>query len=105
MGLTRMNEVVFVLLAVIVGGAVGARLQGFDAWRGAVAAMAGAIFVMVLAFGFAVSNWIVQLLVFVVAVGVIGGAIKLPGRALSSIVLGSVLFGLTTVAIVQSFAP
>lgn len=88
-----METLVFILIGVVVGGALGARVQGFDAWKGAIAAMCGAALVIVLGVFFAIDNWLLDILIFMVGVGVLGGAIKLPGRALSSIVLGAALFG------------
>lgn len=97
-----MEGILFVLLGVVVGGAAGARIQGFDAWRGAVVAMFGATLVLFLGILFAIDNWLLNILIFVVGVGVLGGALKLPGRALSSVVLGSVLFGAAIVGLADS---
>jgi len=97
-----MEGILFVLLGVVVGGAAGARIQGFDAWRGAVAAMFGAALVLILGLAFAIDNWLLNILIFVVGVGVLGGAFKLPGRALSSVVLGAVLFGVAVVGLADS---
>jgi hypothetical protein len=97
-----MEGLLFVLLGVVVGGAAGARIQGFDAWRGAVVAMFGVVLAAVLSLLFAIDNWLLNTLIFVVSVGVLGGALKLPGRALSSVVLGSVLFGAVVVGIADS---
>jgi hypothetical protein len=97
-----MEGLLFVLLGVVVGGAAGARIQGFDAWRGAVVAVFGAALVLIFGLLFAIDNWLLNILIFVVSVGVLGGALKLPGRALSSVVLGSVLFGAIVVALGNS---
>ena len=97
-----MEGLLFVLLGVVVGGAAGARIQGFDAWRGAVVTAFGTILAAILGLLFAIDNWLLNTLIFVVSVGVLGGALKLPGRALSSVVLGSVLFGAVVVAIADS---
>lgn len=97
-----MEGLLFVFLGVVVGGAAGARIQGFDAWRGAVVATFAAILVMIVSLLFAIENWLLNILIFIVAVGVLGGALKLPGRALSSVVLGSVLFASVVIAIADS---
>jgi hypothetical protein len=97
-----MEGILFVLLGVVVGGAAGARIQGFDAWRGAVVAMFGATLVLLLGILFAIDNWLLKILIFVVGVGVLGGALKLPGRALSSVVLGSVLFAGAVIGLADS---
>jgi hypothetical protein len=97
-----MEGLLFVLLGVVVGGAAGARIQGFDAWRGAAVSMFGALLVLILGVFFAIDNWLLNILIFVVGVGVLGGALKLPGRALSSVVLGSVLFGLAVVGVADA---
>ncbi|MBL8575622.1 MAG: hypothetical protein JNK47_00225 [Mesorhizobium sp.] len=98
-----MEGLLFVMLGVVVGGAAGARIQGFDAWRGAVVALFGSVLVAVLSLLFAIENLLLNILIFVVGVGVLGGALKLPGRALSSVVLGAALFGAVVVALGDSF--
>jgi hypothetical protein len=97
-----METVVFVLLGVIVGGAVGAKITGFEPWKGAVAALCGAALVMILRAVFAIDNWLLDILIFMVGAGVLGGAVKLPGRALRSVVLGAVLFGAVVVGLADT---
>jgi hypothetical protein len=88
-----METVVFILLGVVVGGAIGIKIAGFEPWKGAVASICGATLVLLLGAMFALDNWVLDIVIFMVGAGVVGGAMKLPTRALRSIVLGAILLG------------
>lgn len=86
-----MEVILLLVLGTVVGGALGAKVAGFDAWRGAVAVAGASVITLIVQIFFGVDNRLIDILVFLVAVGVLGGAVKLPGRALSSVVLGAFL--------------
>lgn len=86
-----MEAILLLVLGTIVGGALGARVAGFDAWRGAVVVTGASIIVLTVQVFFGINSRLIDILVFLVAVGILGGAVKLPGRALSSVVLGAFL--------------
>ena len=100
------SETIFivVLLASIVGGTVGAKISDADAWKGAVAVIAGAIVNYTIAVAFPQAGSLVIGIAAIVAVGIAGAAMQLNGRQVASVVLGSFLLSVVTTLVIGSMA-
>lgn len=91
----------YVVLAVgfiggVVGGALGARLSKAPVWKGACLAAVASIIQLVVGELANIDHPLVYALIYLLAIGVIGGrwGMKLTARQLAQIVLGSFLLAL-----------
>ena len=94
-----MNENVLLaiaLVASIVGGALGARLSKAPVWKGALLTAIASIIQLLVGELADIDQPVVYSLIFLIAVGLIGGrwGMGMTARQLSIIVIGSFLFAL-----------
>lgn len=88
--------IVISLLGSVAGGALGAYLSKAAVWKGAVSAALATIVQSLIVTLADIEHILVSSLIYLVAVGLIGGrwGLKLTGRQLSHVVIGSFLFPL-----------
>jgi len=92
-----MNDIALIIMLVFagssLGGALGARFSGAVIWKGILIALLATIVLQIVGLVTANENQIVDFLIYLAAVGVIGGrwGFKLSTRQLMHIVVGSFL--------------
>jgi hypothetical protein len=93
LGNTFLVVIAIIALAVFAGGALGAYLARVPAWKGGVTAFCAAAVETAVAFLLDIDAILLQCLVFLLAVGLIGGrfGLKLSARQMAPVVIGSIL--------------
>jgi len=99
------NDVLLlVFLGTIVGGAIGARMVNAPAWKGALITLVGSLCSALLLNLFNSNSQLIGFVVFLLGAGICGGALKLSGREMRMMVLGSIFVGSVFLAVGSSIA-
>lgn len=100
------NEIIVTagILAAL-GGALGARQSGAQGWKGAATILAAIAVTMAALTLLSIDNAFLSILSNIVVAGVVGGALRLTGKQISFVLLGSILFTAAATFLFSLFMP
>ena len=93
---------IWIMVAAIAGGLLGARLAGITLWKGALMIVVGLIVVVAVHVVAKTDSELLLFAVAVIAMGITGGVMKLSGRATGSVVICGSVLGAIAMAVAGS---